>query len=297
MGESQAQATGGLISRLGEASRTEEHPTQLLSPFRYPGGKTWLVPKVIQWLAGDERKPFAFIEPFAGGSIVGLNVAFHGLARKVTLVELDENVSVVWQTILNGGARYLAKRIAEFHPTQKSVRSILHEKPESARAKAFQVIVRNRISHGGIMAVGAGILRKGEDGNGIGSRWYSDTLRNRVREVARMRDRITFVHGDGLRFLRDNSHRKSAFFFIDPPYTVGRRKAGARLYDHHELDHEELFRLADGLAGDFLMTYADRKPIRDLARDHGFQVRRVLRNLGNHSRRAELLIGRNLSWL
>jgi hypothetical protein len=45
------------------------------------------------------------------------------------------------------------------------------------------------------------------------------------------------------------------------------------------------------------MTYADRKPIRDLAQKHGFQVKCVHRRLGNHSRRSELLIGRDLSWV
>ena len=42
------------------------------SPFRYPGGKTWLVPRVRQWLASIER-PHELIEPFAGGAIVGLS--------------------------------------------------------------------------------------------------------------------------------------------------------------------------------------------------------------------------------
>jgi DNA adenine methylase len=271
--------------------------TKLLSPFRYPGGKTWLVPRVFEWLSSSERSAAEFIEPFAGGGIVGLNVAYYGLARKVTLVELDENVSAVWQTILNGEATHLAGRIVEFHPTRRSVRGILSGRPEDVAARAFQTIVRNRINHGGIMAAGAGMLKKGENGNGIGSRWYPETLRDRILEIARMRERIIFVHGDGLQVLRDNADRKSAFFFIDPPYTAGRRKVGARLYNHHELDHEQLFQAAADLTGDFLTTYADRKPIHDLARRHGFQVKRVLRKLGNHGRRAELLISRKLSWL
>src|SRR5712671_8236811 len=46
------------------------------SPFRYPGGKTWLVPYVRQWLSSRAPKPEELIEPFAGGAIVGLTVAF-----------------------------------------------------------------------------------------------------------------------------------------------------------------------------------------------------------------------------
>jgi DNA adenine methylase len=70
------------------------------SPFRYPGGKTWLVPTIRQWLNHLEQKPAEFVEPFAGGAIVGLSVAFEGLAKHVTLIERDEQVAAVWQTIL-----------------------------------------------------------------------------------------------------------------------------------------------------------------------------------------------------
>ena len=65
------------------------------SPFRYPGGKTWLVPKIKQWLRSLPWKPSLFVEPFAGGAIVGLNVAFENLAEKVLLIELDEQVAAV----------------------------------------------------------------------------------------------------------------------------------------------------------------------------------------------------------
>src|SRR5438270_820835 len=53
------------------------------SPFRYPGGKTWLVPRIRQWLKQPVRE---FIEPFAGGGIVSLTVAAEKLADHLTLV-------------------------------------------------------------------------------------------------------------------------------------------------------------------------------------------------------------------
>ena len=46
------------------------------SPFRYPGGKTWLVPYLRDWLRHQQTKPSRFIEPFAGGGIVSLTVGF-----------------------------------------------------------------------------------------------------------------------------------------------------------------------------------------------------------------------------
>jgi len=35
------------------------------SPFRYPGGKTWLIPRIRQWLRSFKKKPELFIEPFS----------------------------------------------------------------------------------------------------------------------------------------------------------------------------------------------------------------------------------------
>src|SRR5438552_126943 len=46
------------------------------SPFRYPGGKTWLVPYIREWLHSKRQRPSRLIEPFAGGAIISLTSAF-----------------------------------------------------------------------------------------------------------------------------------------------------------------------------------------------------------------------------
>src|SRR6266436_534201 len=79
------------------------------SLFRYPGGKTWLVPRVRRWLASLSSRPKEFCEPFAGGGIVGLSVLFENSVDSLTLIELDENVAAVWQTILNGKGKAVAQ--------------------------------------------------------------------------------------------------------------------------------------------------------------------------------------------
>src|SRR5436853_6244592 len=91
------------------------------SPFRYPGGKTWLVPRIREWLASLPTPPTEFIEPFVGGGIISLTVAFERLAQHVTMVELDDQIAAVWQTILNGDGQWLAERIASFDLTAESV--------------------------------------------------------------------------------------------------------------------------------------------------------------------------------
>src|SRR5579885_1348916 len=73
------------------------------SPFRYPGGKTWLVPYVRRWLLSTQHlhPRTLFIEPFAGGGIISLTVVAERLAEHVVMVELDADVAAVWQTALD----------------------------------------------------------------------------------------------------------------------------------------------------------------------------------------------------
>src|SRR5882757_9288750 len=80
------------------------------SPFRYPGGKTWLVPTLRRWFNSISRKPKHFIEPFAGGGIISLTVAFENLADQILMVELDHDIAAVWKTLLTDDNDWLAEK-------------------------------------------------------------------------------------------------------------------------------------------------------------------------------------------
>ena len=269
------------------------------SPFRYAGGKTWLVPRIRQWLASLPARPRKFIEPFAGGAFVGLTVAFEKRADRVILVERDEQVAAVWDTIVNqeNGAEWLANQITSFQLTPESAQALLASKPKSAKEKAFRAIVQNRIQHGGILAPGAGLLKHGENGKGILSRWYPGTLKKRILAIASIKERIRFVQGDGFEVIAKNAHDANVAFFIDPPYTASAKRAGTRLYKYHQVDHEALFRQASQIKGDFLTTYDDAEEVRALAVRYRFETRLVAMSNTHHATMNELLIGRHLDWV
>jgi DNA adenine methylase len=269
----------------------------LRSPFRYAGGKTWLVPRIRQWLASLPTKPETFIEPFAGGGIVGLSVAFENLARHVILVEIDSQVAAVWKTIVNGNGEWLAERIENFHFSLETVEGVLRAKNLNTNEQAFQTIIKNRVNRGGILAPGAGKVKNGENGKGLASRWYPETLSKRIRKIHQIRDRFTFIEGDGLEEIQKHLQRKEVAFFIDPPYTSGGKKAGSRLYTHSELDHEALFKLCSRVNGDFLMTYSNDENTRRLAHKHQLDMREIAMRNTHHAKMTELLIGRKLDWL
>jgi len=267
------------------------------SLFRYPGGKTWFVPTFRNWMAQISPKPRILVEPFAGGGIISLTALFENLVDRVIMVELDDEIAAVWQTIVNGEAKWLANRILDFHLTQETVMQEITRRPKTLREKAFQTILKNRTFHGGILAEGSGFIKYGENGKGIRSRWYPATLAKRLLNLDHVAHRIDFRCGDGLKVIQEFASRPNVVYFIDPPYTAGGKKAGKRLYKHYEIDHARLFTICESVKGDFLITYDNANEVKSMARAHGFQMRLIPVTNTHHATMEELVIGKNLSWM
>lgn len=267
------------------------------SPFRYPGGKTWFVPTYRAWINNLNFTPTTLVEPFAGGGIISLTTLFERLASRVVMAEIDEDIAAVWKTIVDGNASWLAKRIIEFELTKESVIQAISCTGIDTKERAFQTILKNRTFHGGILANGAGFLKNGENGKGIASRWYPNTLAKRLNDLDSIIASIEFRQEDGVSVLQAHSADPNAIFFIDPPYTAGGKKAGKRLYRYCDLDHERLFSCCKKIRGDFLMTYDNADEVKRMAQAYGFQMRLIPMNNKHHALMEELVIGKDLSWM
>ncbi len=261
------------------------------SPFRYPGGKTWLIPTVREWLRQDNSKK-NLIEPFAGGGIVSLTAAFENLADHITMVELDEEVAAVWEIILNGKNEWLADRILNFELSHENVNKELSNPNKEIKDVAFCTILKNRVFHGGIIAKGSGMLKNGENGKGIASRWYPKTLADRIRAINFIKHKIQFLQTDAFKVIEQNSDNRNAYFFIDPPYTI----AGRRLYTYFDIDHEQLFYLTSKIQGKFMLTYDDTEEIRALANKYQLAFRTIPMKTTHHLEKNEIIISDNFDW-
>ncbi|HHG84114.1 MAG TPA: DNA adenine methylase [Bacteroidetes bacterium] len=261
------------------------------SPFRYPGGKTWLIPVVRKWLK-QPGKCKKLIEPFAGGGIVSLTAAFENLATEVIMVELDREVAAVWEVIINGNHEWLAEQIFSFDLSAENANFVLQKEGKSIEDQAFSTILKNRIFHGGIIAKGAGLIKKGENGKGIKSRWYPKTLRDRILAIGFVKHKMKFVTGDAFTELEKIKGKKDVFSFIDPPYTV----AGRRLYNHSKIDHSELFSLTSQLKGKFMLTYDDTEEVRNLVQSYGLSFRTIPMKTTHHIQKNEIIISDNFDW-
>ncbi len=227
-----------------------------------------------------------------------MTVGFEQLAERVAMVELDEDVAAVWRAIFGEDAKWLASRIKDFDMTAENVLAELAKLDCSGRERAFKTILRNRTFHGGILAHGSGLLKHGENGKGVKSRWYADTLWERITSISGVRERFEFFQEDGIAFIAQRATCPTNVFFIDPPYTAGGsgKRAGKRLYNHSELDHDRLFDVVAQINGDFLMTYDNDPEVVAMAAKRGFDTQPVPMKNTHHAEMTELLIGRNLNW-
>jgi len=276
-----------------EAAKTGKDKGPQHGVFRYPGGKSWLIPEIKNWIMSSPRKSSVFVEPFGGGAIAGLTVAAEGLAPRVFLSEIDDDVAAVWKTIFserNADVEWLCERIRAFVVDVTAVDDVLRIKPQTMRGRAFKAIVRNRMSRGGLMTEGAGLLKRGENGKGLASRWYPETLIDRIQALREIRHRVAFEQSDALEVISRFASDPDALYFIDPPYTAGGNHAGRRLYTHNKVDHQALFELVASVAGRALMTYHDVPEVRSLAERQGFEVREVSMKTTHHKMQSELLI-------
>jgi len=248
-------------------------------------------------MKSQKQKDRILVEPFTGGGIISLTALFENLVSKAILVERDEDVASVWQTIVDGETEWLAERILNFNITRESVMEELSTIASDNKEKAFQTILKNRTFHGGILAKGSGCLKNGENGKGIASRWYPVTLARRLQGLQQIAGKIEFRCADGLEVMQEYAACKEVVYFIDPPYTAGGKKAGKRLYRYCDIDHERLFALCSHVKGDFLMTYDNADEVKVFAEKYGFMTRTIPMNNTHHAEMEELVIGKDLSWM
>ncbi len=261
------------------------------SPLRYPGGKTWLIPHVRAWLGSLSAPPELLLEPFAGGGIVSLTAVMEGLSTRALMAELDRDVAAFWRAALSSTPA-LKERIRRFEPTREAVNTLAASAPRDELEHGFRTLVLNRTRRGGILAPGAALSRAGENGRGVASRWYAQTLVRRLDEIERHAARIGFRETDGVQLLASmvRQPKPGTAAFVDPPYTAGGKRAGRRLYAHNQIDHGRLFALLAEHDMEFLMTYDHAPEIVALVKKHAFHAVQVIMKNTHHARLAELVI-------
>lgn len=252
-----------------------------LQVLRYPGAKRWLVRHVAQFVLA--KRPRLFVEPFCGSAVVGLSLLHADLIDELVLCELDRRVAAFWRRALEDPS--FATQVRNFNCTRENVEKVIADPHHDL---GMWTLVQNRCGYGG--RLGSGLLRHGDDGRGVASRWNGESLYAMLRQIRALSGRIHFVVGDGVRRGLQAYNDSENVGFVDPPYSIGPDGPARQLYEHHQLDHAMLFAVLATWRGNWIATYPDTPEARALAKAHRLAYRRMPMRTTAHKTKIELIL-------
>jgi len=212
---------------------------RLYSPLRYPGGKAPFAPFIAKIMATNGVTGGHYLEPYAGGAGVALDLLFHGHASHIHINDADPAVYAFWVSVTKHSTELLD--LLEATPITIEEwfrwRAILREDcVANLVEKGFATLFMNRTNRSGILKAGV-IGGKSQNGNyKLDARFKKDIVASRIREIARRQSDISVYCEDSLRLLNCCSDflPKQSLIYLDPPYYVKGKGLYRNYYEHDD---------------------------------------------------------------
>lgn len=264
------------------------------SPLRYPGGKSKISPFVRFIIENNMDAPVTYIEPFAGGAGVALNLLIEGTVNHIVINDYDKAIYSFWRAVKEEPEKliqmisYAPLTIDEWKK-QKNIYCTQNKK--YSVDLGFAAFYLNRTNRSGILSAGP-IGGYDQTGNyGLNARFNREILIEKIRLIARFQSRITVYNKEIQSFIKNiiPKYSESAFVYFDPPYY----EKGQRLYKNFfsETDHVELAKtIVDEVECPWIITYDDVPELRRIYSD--FEQRRYSLNysVANKGKASEIII-------
>jgi DNA adenine methylase len=254
--------------RSGDVSRRT-----VLSPLRYPGGKRRLVPYLAAVLAENKLRPGLFVEPYAGGASVSLELLHLDLVGRVVIGDADPMVNAFWETVVTD-VDWLCKKVESVRLDLETWEHMKQTRFRSRQNLALACLYLNRTSFNGALHKGAGpIGGKAQSSEyDIGCRFPRERLISRLRSCAALADRIEVAPAQDamatIRQSREKARRDDAsiFFYLDPPFWAKSKYLYRRSFN--EIEHERLADQLHWIKDPFLLSYDPAPEIVELYTGH-----------------------------
>lgn len=236
---------------------------RIVSPLRYPGGKSKAVSQIVSLIPDFEE----YREPFLGGGSVFLAVKGLFPHRKYWINDLNTELYLFWR-VLQTRPKELIQRVRVFREAVDgralftALKSMHGTGNDLDRAARFFVL--NRIGYSGMTDSGG----YSEDAF---RRLFSRAAVRRLEETARALRSVQVTNLDYQSLLE--SPGENVFLFMDPPYYgVAKPALYGKDGDLHErFDHERFAEACRACPHRWLITYDDHPVVRELFR--GFEMR------------------------
>ena len=231
------------------------------TPLRYPGGKGKLTDFVKLILAQNSLIGGEYVEPYAGGAGIAINLLLDGYVRHVHLNDLNRSVYSFWRAIFESTEQFCNK-ISNTPITmhewflQKEIQ--LNPSKHSLFDLGFSTFFLNRTNRSGIIRAGV-IGGKNQDGAWrLDARFNRRELVERIQALRAFRKQVSLYNFDAAAFLQQvlTTLPRDALVYLDPPYFV----KGHGLYENHYslADHEKIADLVQAkVKHPWLVSYDD----------------------------------------
>jgi DNA adenine methylase len=215
------------------------YSNKLYTPLRYPGGKAAFAPFIAQLMKQNGLTGGHYLEPYAGGAGVALELLFHNHASHVHINDLDPAVYAFWCAVTQNTSSLLD--LLDKTPISMEQwfkwRTILRgEVKVTPVERGFATLFMNRTNRSGILKGGVigGLAQDGE--YKLDARFKKDVIAKRIQKIARYADRISVHCEDALALLQncDKSLPKKSLIYLDPPYYVKGRGLYRNYYAHED---------------------------------------------------------------
>lgn len=213
------------------------------TPLRYPGGKQRLTPFVLEVMEANNLVGGDYIEPYAGGAGVAMELLLNGDVERVHLNDASLPLYAFWRSILDHPEAF-CRRISRASLTVEEWRrqKAILAAPEKAKLLdlGFSLFFLNRCNRSGIPSGG---VIGGLDQSGpwkMDARFTRKALIARIEAIAHRRESIHVFNQDAEDFITTYlpTLPKKSLVYLDPPYF----KKAERLYLNHytPTDHERI---------------------------------------------------------
>lgn len=212
---------------------------RLYSPLRYPGGKAPFAPFIAKVMEGNGVAGGHYLEPYAGGAGVALDLLFHGHANHIHINDADPAVYAFWISVTQNSSALL--NLLESTPITIEEwfkwRSVLREDCKASLVeKGFATLFMNRTNRSGILKAGV-IGGKNQEGNyKLDARFKKDVVAARILAIAKRADDISVYCEDSLGLLNRCTEflPKKSLIYLDPPYYVKGKGLYRNYYEHDD---------------------------------------------------------------
>lgn len=235
------------------------------TPLRYPGGKAKFAPKIKSIIENNDLHGH-YVEPYAGGAGVALDLLFNGVCTDIHINDLDLAIYHFWKSITEETEdfiRLVSKTdvtIEEWHKQKE----ILKQDDISPIERGFAAFFLNRTNRSGILKGGVigGLQQSGN--YKLDCRFNKEALIKRIQKIGSMNNKIHVYNQDTEKWLLeiDNLIPSNSLIYLDPPYYEKGQGLYRNFYNHQ--DHKSIKEKLIKVKTPWVVSYDNNQNIRDI---------------------------------